>query len=170
MRLYSVTCVPLSHFLLNLLIQNEFSCGVVNWMCGAFWLLQLKENYFLNDQIQTLHIKKPTKQGFAYCLIFEYRKLWFWCIMDIFSKKYQQSLNVQNFWEKKIISKFPVDIHQRQFNISQFSILQFKLLRAVPVFSLSKFMDQRQALFSALDQHEVRLRALKPTSSPQPAN
>lgn len=28
----------------------------------------------------------------------------------IFSKKYQQLLNMQNFWEKKIISKFPVDI------------------------------------------------------------
>lgn len=96
--------------IVSFFIKLAHSIWVFLWCGGAFWLLQLKENYFLNDQIQTWHIKKPTKQGFAYCLNSEYRKLWFWCIMDIFSKKYQQLLNVQNFWEKKIISKFPVDI------------------------------------------------------------
>lgn len=65
---------------------------------------------FLNNQMQTWHIKKPTKQGFAYCVDIQYRKLWFWCITNIFSKKYKQFVNAQNFWDKKIIGKFSADI------------------------------------------------------------
>lgn len=87
---------------------------MVNWRCGAFWLVQLKDNKLIKYRLVTLKKKKEKKYKVlqnAWILSIES------CDSDVshalwiqFSEKHKYLGNVETFWEKKIIGKFWADM------------------------------------------------------------